>query len=452
MTKKNLAGRVRTAAAIKADARVLAARVARAEVATTTSPSQEGGTVGELWLYGVVGGYWFGFNAESVSRALRNLDVDTLYVRIHSPGGHAGDGVAIANLLRNHKATVVTVVDGIAASAASVIAIAGDEVVMCPGSQMMLHDASMGTYGNAAQLRRDAEWIDKQSDNYAGVYALKAGGTAAAWRQVMLANEGEGTWYTADEAVSTKLADEVGTRVAAGSPPTTLDEQIDEDDDELMARIEHDLQLLDRAVHPAALAAWQGQAPSLPTASAGGPTPSNPEGAKLVDFNDEQIATLREQVGFPEDADAETITAAVIEALDERADVEPTTTAAAPAAAAPAPASAGTPAPDGTTVAIPAVAYAELQANAQAGAQAAEQLRLQQRDAFLDAHRDRFLPANREQWEAEYDRHPANTRAYLEKAPVLVPTSELGHSAPTAEAAGKDDGWFAQFATTPKGA
>jgi ATP-dependent Clp protease protease subunit len=57
-----------------------------------------------------------------VANALRGLDVDTLYVRIHSPGGNASDGVAIGNLLRNHKANVVVVVDGLAASAASVIA------------------------------------------------------------------------------------------------------------------------------------------------------------------------------------------------------------------------------------------------------------------------------------------------------------------------------------------
>ncbi|NHA02027.1 hypothetical protein G5V59_26925 [Nocardioides sp. W3-2-3] len=70
---------------------------------------------------------------------------------MHSPGGRASDGVAISNLLRNHRAKIVVVVDGLAASAASVIAIAGDEIVMCPGSQMMLHDASIGTWGNAAQ-------------------------------------------------------------------------------------------------------------------------------------------------------------------------------------------------------------------------------------------------------------------------------------------------------------
>ena len=73
--------------------------------------------------YGVVGGYWWGFDAESVANALRGMDVDTLIVRVHSPGGAASEGIAIGNLLRNLEAHVVVVVDGMAASAASVIAI-----------------------------------------------------------------------------------------------------------------------------------------------------------------------------------------------------------------------------------------------------------------------------------------------------------------------------------------
>jgi ATP-dependent protease ClpP protease subunit len=418
--------RVRTAAALKADARLLSgdrSRAARAEVAATQETTQEGGTVGELWLYGVVGGYWFGFNAESVSRALRGLDVDTLYVRIHSPGGSAADGIAIANLLRNHKANVVTVVDGIAASAASVIAIAGDQIVMCPGSQMMIHDASMATYGNAAQLQRDAEWIDKQSDNYAGVYALKAGGTAAVWREVMLANDGEGTWYTADDAVGAKLADEVGTRTATSSPPTTLEDQIDEDDDEVLARVEHDLRLLEQVVHPAARAAWTGAAAlTPPTASAGGSiTTHGTETA--VTFTNEQLTTMRDKLGLPETADEAAILAAVEAVVDESLELRS--------------ANAGAEVPEGHVV-IPAAQLETLTAGATAGAAAAATLHERDREACLDANRAK-IPSKelRAAWSKQYDLDPKATVAALAALPDLVPVAELGHELET-EASAED--------------
>lgn len=406
--------RLRTAAALKADAQLLAGDRSRVAQAATEDdePTTETGSVGELWLYGVVGGWWRGFDAESVSNALRQLDVDVLYVRIHSPGGHAADGVAIGNLLRNHRAKVVSVIDGLAASAASVIAIAGDEVVMCPGSQMMLHDASVMTYGNEAQLRRDAEWIGKQSDNYAGVYAYKAGGTPEQWRQVMLANDGEGTWYTADEAVTAKLADSVGTRPAAGSPPVAPEDEFDEGDDEMLARVEHDLGLLEHAVHPAARAAWQGErrstTPKPPSASAVGSP--NTEGGSAVAFSDEQVTTMRQKLGIAEDADEATILAALDEALEERTDP--------PVATSPT-------IPEGHVV-IPAAKLADLEAGAALATTTAKSLQDKERDTFLDGVRSKYLPTSRAGWEAEYDRDPAGVRAHFDTAPVLIPTTELG--------------------------
>jgi ATP-dependent protease ClpP protease subunit len=151
-------------------------------------PRREGTTSAELWLYGVVGGYWWGFNDKTVADQLRGLNVDQITVRLNSPGGDAIQGIAIGNLFRNHKANVTVVVDGLAASAASIIAIAGDEVVMSPGSQMMIHDPWFFTMGNAKELRQDADFLDKQGANMAGVYALRAGGTAETWRAAMTAD------------------------------------------------------------------------------------------------------------------------------------------------------------------------------------------------------------------------------------------------------------------------
>ena len=434
-SRSKLTKPTRTAAALKADAHLLAAgagRAARAARAATddepTEPSPVAGTVGELWLYGVVGGYWFGFDAESVSRALRSLDVDTLYVRIHSPGGRAGEGVAIGNLLRNHKATVVTVVDGLAASAASVIAIAGDEVVMCPGSQMMLHDASMATWGNAAQLRRDAEWINKQSENYAGVYAHKAGGTPASWREVMLANEGDGTWYTAEEAVDAKLADEVGNRVATSSPPTAPEEQIDEDDDELLARIEHDLALLEQQVHPAARAAWTGSPLKPPTASADGSITTQGTETAMT-FTSEQLTTMRDTLGLPETADEAAILAAVEAVVEDSLEDKP----------------APPDVPEGMVL-VDSTVLDELRTGAQQGVEARQQQQAEARDRAIDAaiRAGKTTPARREHWATSWDADPEGTKALLDKLEAgLVPTTELGHGAAVDESKTEDDATYA---------
>lgn len=381
------------------------------------------GTVGELWLYGVVGGWWRGFDAESVTRALRELgNVDTLYVRIHSPGGSTAEGIAIANLLRNLTAHVVTVVDGYACSSASVIAVAGDEVVMCPGAQLMLHDASTGTYfwgdeeelrAGVDELKRLADWIGGQSQNFAGIYAYKAGGTPESWRAIMTANGQLGKWYSGPEAVAAKLADRVGVIAAVSSPPVAPEDDFDDFDDDVLAQIAHDLALLEQDVHPAARAAWQGERPKPPTASAGGST--QPEGAAVVDFDDKQIAALREQVGFPADADADTIVAAVAEALTERAET--------------APEHGGVPAVGEGQMVVSKTIWEDVTAKAERGSQASEELLAMKCEAVLDKYKDRF-PATEEaraKWAADYRRDPTGTESYLAQAAVLVPTESVGH-------------------------
>jgi ATP-dependent protease ClpP protease subunit len=400
---------IRTRAQVKAQAKALVgdkSRVARASTGDDPAAGPETGTTGELWLYGVVGGWWRGFDAESVSKALRGMDVDTLYVRIHSPGGLASDGIAIGNLLRNHKANVIAVVDGLAASAASVIAIAADEVIMCPGSQMMLHDASTYGYGNAADLRQAADWIDGQSQNYAGVYAYKAGGTDAQWREVMQANDGWGTWYTADEAVAAALADKVGTVVAVGSPPTAPEDQLDEDDDG-WAKAAHDLELLEQCVHPAARAAWQGERPKPPSASAVG-SPKT-EGGTAVDFTDEQLTTMRDALELPETADEAAIVAAVTAVVAENVEERSASI------------------PEGHVV-VPKAKLADLESGATAGLAAAKKLHEQERESFLDANKAKYAATNRAAWADEYDRNPEGTRAHFAKAPDLVPVTEHGHA------------------------
>ncbi|MFE2911253.1 head maturation protease, ClpP-related [Kitasatospora indigofera] len=162
-----------------------------------------GGGPAQIHVYDEIG-YW-GITASDFVRELSSLNASAIDLHINSPGGEIFDGIAIMNALRSHPATVTTYVDGIAASIASVIAMAGDRIVMAPHSQLMIHDGSGLCIGNAADMRETADLLDRQSDNIAAVYAERAGGDVTEWRARMTAE----TWYTAAEAVAAGLADEI---------------------------------------------------------------------------------------------------------------------------------------------------------------------------------------------------------------------------------------------------
>jgi ATP-dependent protease ClpP protease subunit len=157
----------------------------------------------ELFLYDEIGGW--GTLAEDFIAELDAITTPKLRVRVSSPGGSVFEGVAVANALRAHAAEVTVQVDGIAASIASVIAMAADRVVMQPQAMLMLHEASGLCMGNAQDMQDMAALLDKISGNIADAYSEKAGGTRDEWRQVMVKE----TWYTAEEAVDAGLADEL---------------------------------------------------------------------------------------------------------------------------------------------------------------------------------------------------------------------------------------------------
>ena len=176
--------------------------------ASVLTPAASDG-VATLRLYDPIdswGGDW-GVSAKELAATLDALPEDTSEIRLHvnSPGGEVFEGVAILNMLRQHKARVVVIVDGLAASAASFLAAGVDELIMGQNSQLMIHDAWGLGIGNAADLRELAGRLDHLSDNIASIYAAKAGGEVGDWRAAMLAE----TWYSADEAVAAGLADSI---------------------------------------------------------------------------------------------------------------------------------------------------------------------------------------------------------------------------------------------------
>jgi ATP-dependent protease ClpP protease subunit len=155
--------------------------------------------VTDLLIYDEIG--WWGINAADVADSLAGIKGD-LNVRLNSPGGDVFDGIAIFNQLADHDGQVTVTVDGLAASAASFIAMAGDTIRMNRASQMMIHDASGLCIGNAADMTDMAVLLDTISDTIAGIYADRTGTPAAAWRARMHAE----TWYDAAEAVEAGLA------------------------------------------------------------------------------------------------------------------------------------------------------------------------------------------------------------------------------------------------------
>jgi ATP-dependent Clp endopeptidase proteolytic subunit ClpP len=158
----------------------------------------------ELVLSGVVGGWIFGIDTDAVVEEIRGITTGNIRVIINSPGGDVFDGVAIYSALAEHKARVETRVSGMAASAASFIAQAGDTRVMSAGSMLMIHDPWGLAIGEAADMRAMADLLDKIAVTIGGLYAARSGMTAEAVAEAMAAE----TWYTADEAVDAGLADE----------------------------------------------------------------------------------------------------------------------------------------------------------------------------------------------------------------------------------------------------
>ncbi len=163
-------------------------------------------TTADVYLYDVVGGWW-GLSADDFVRDVAGLDVDHIVLHLNTPGGEVSEGVAIANMLRQHRADVRVMVDGMAASSGSVIAMAGDEVVMGLGSQMMVHNPRTWAVGDVDEMQKVARQLESTAEAIASTYAAKAGGTVDEWRELMKAE----TWYSAEEAVKAGLADRVAT-------------------------------------------------------------------------------------------------------------------------------------------------------------------------------------------------------------------------------------------------
>jgi ATP-dependent protease ClpP protease subunit len=415
--------RARTAFGYWGDMKMPETKSAFFNAITTPAPAGDG-TVATIRLYGPIdswGGFW-GVSAKDVGTVLDALSdsVTQIVLRINSPGGEVFEGLAILNMFRAHKAKVTAVVDGMAGSAASFIAAGCDETVMSPGTQMIIHSPSGFSFGNAVDLRKDAEFLDSLQAGIIEIYAEKAP-KVNNWPELL----GEETYLTAAATVELGLADRVAvipdageTSTAGDSPEVVLVPLIPDDDgdadDRFSARI---TRLHGRA--PVALL------PKPPLAE-----PGVTEPGKESPMSDTLTAGIRERLGVTDaDASDETLLAALDEALDERADPTP---------------------PAGTAL-IDATQLADLQAKAEAGVQALAAQATVRREGIVDSalREGRISASSREIWLDQLAKDEEGTVKLLAAlTPNTVPVNTIGHA--DGKESSEDDTVFNQLFGTEK--
>lgn len=370
------------------------------------------GSTATIRIYGPIdswGGFW-GVSAKDVASVLDDLDdsVDTIQVRLNSPGGEAFEGVAIMNLLRAHSARTVAVVDGLAASAASIIATGCDELVMSPGTELMIHNPITIAIGDADEMDKAGRMLESLSNTLASVYAAKGGGELADWRALMTAE----TWYTADEAVTAGLADRADTVPDSGPTETAGADDPEPVVEEGGVEDAFDLSIFTYAgrTKAPAPANMHGSPSPTPAAASAGGQPKERSG--IVAFSDDSTATLRQRLGLAENADEGTILAALEEALNERA--EPQTT---------------TQLPEGV-VAIDSAQLNDLREKAEKGVQALARQDKENRERIVQnaVATGRIAPARKDAWLAKLEADPAEAETLNSLQPGLVPVTEIGNS------------------------
>ncbi|MGK0575513.1 head maturation protease, ClpP-related [Macrococcus capreoli] len=164
----------------------------------------------EIDIYGAIESEdWFSeSSAVKFNNDLKEIgDVSTIYLNINSPGGDVFEGQAIYSMLKRHKAHIVARIDGCAASIASVIAMAGDKIIMPNNAMMMIHDPWTFAIGNSREMRKVADDLDKINESIVNTYLNKTDGkTTETNIRTMMQEE---TWLSAEDALKYGFADEI---------------------------------------------------------------------------------------------------------------------------------------------------------------------------------------------------------------------------------------------------
>lgn len=357
-------------------------------------------SVTEILLYDEIGEDPFfggGISAKQFTEDLQAIDTPEIHLRINSPGGDVFEGLTMLNAIRRHPAKVTAFVDGIAASAASFIAMGADQVVMARNSQMMIHDARGVGMGPAEVMLDLGERLNRASDNIASVYAEKTGQSPKVMREAMQKE----TWYYDKEAVAAGLADRVETNKTASD------------------KVKNSFNL--------SLYAYAGRAEApAPYLPAKPPETTNQEGSDMSD-----TLNLRERLGLKADASDEEVTAKLDAVLqnseapaeeEETEEVEETETEETVAAPG--------------TVLVDEDQFNALKAAAEQGQQARAQQLAEHRNALVTAAvgDGRISPARQADWLATLEKDPG-AEATLNALPKgLVPVEAKGYTGSLGEA------------------
>ena len=186
----------------------------------------DGEETAEIRIDGIVGETWEGdgVSARRFIERLNTLTAPRINVRINSPGGSVFDGLAIYNALRAVGRKITVTVDGIAASIAAVIAMAGDEIVMPANSYLMVHRPWTIAAGNSDELIAEAGTLEDLTKTITGIFADRSGQTADKIRDLLIGQPGaDGTFIPADEALRLHLATEVTPNLTAAADCAALD-------------------------------------------------------------------------------------------------------------------------------------------------------------------------------------------------------------------------------------
>jgi ATP-dependent protease ClpP protease subunit len=204
------------------------------------APRNDGEPDAELLVYGDIGDSWYGesVTAQRIVRELQVLDATHILVRINSYGGSVSDGIAIYNALRAHSARKTTSVEGIAASIASLIAMAGDDLQIYANATLMIHAPWTIAIGNSADMRELADVLDQYAESMSTSYSRKTGKAEA--DVLALLTDGADHYFTARQALDDGWVDRIADLDAAN------------DDDAEQARLAPVFDALTRYRAPAA--------------------------------------------------------------------------------------------------------------------------------------------------------------------------------------------------------
>lgn len=174
-------------------------------------PSASNPLAGEIYIYSEISSEQFWGDETTATTFKEELeamgDLQTLNIYINSPGGSVFEGNSIYNIIKRHKAHVNVHIDGVAASIASVIAMAGDTIFMPKNAMMMIHNPWVMTAGNASELRKQADDMDRIRESLVEAYLAKSNGKIERSNLIELLDAE--TWLTATECVAYGLADVV---------------------------------------------------------------------------------------------------------------------------------------------------------------------------------------------------------------------------------------------------